>query len=80
MCGRGFLIKFAPGLAVGKVVHLSCDLAPEGTVECKVQVRHVNADCLGARVIEMSDEARQVCRRYLDAQAGRHGPGAVPTT
>ncbi|HYH41311.1 MAG TPA: PilZ domain-containing protein [Burkholderiales bacterium] len=71
MCSRGFLIKFTEGLPVGKVVDLSCDLEPEGTVECKVQVRHVNADCLGAKVIEISDEDQQVCRRFLEAQAAR---------
>ena len=78
MCSRGFLIKFTAGLPVGKVVHLSCDLDPEGTVECKVQVRHVNADCLGARVIEMSDEGQKLCRRFLDAQVGRNAAGASP--
>jgi hypothetical protein len=78
MCSRGFLIKFTAGLPVGKVVHLSCDLDPEGTVECKVQVRHVNADCLGARVIEISDDGRQRCRRFLDAQVGRNAAGAAP--
>ena len=68
MCSRGFLIKAAKGLPVGQVVGLKCELDHAGPIECKVQVRHVNAECLGARVIEMSDEGKTLCRQFLEAQ------------
>ena len=51
---------------VGQVLRLKCELYPAQSVECTVQVRHVNADCLGARVIEISDAGKVLCQRYLE--------------
>ena len=69
MCTRGFLIKFNKDLPVGQVLLLKCELDPERIVECKVQVRHVNRQCLGARVIEISDDGMILCRRFLEERA-----------
>jgi len=68
MCGRGFLIKYTDDLPVGRVLGLKCELDPVRHIECKVQMRHVNADCLGARVIEISDEGQTLCRQFLEEQ------------
>lgn len=68
MCGKGFLIQYAKELPVGQDLRLKCALYPEQFIECTVQVRHVNAVSLGARVIEISDEAKALCRRFLDEQ------------
>ncbi len=66
MCSRGFLIKHSKELPVGQDLHLRCDLYPARSVECTVQVRHVNAHTLGARVTQMSEEDRRVCLRFLE--------------
>jgi PilZ domain len=68
MCSRGFLIRSSKELPVGKILQLRCELDPERTVECTVEVRHVNRDCLGARVIEISDDGRILCKRFLEEQ------------
>ena len=68
MCSRGFLIKFTNELPVGQLLQLKCELDPERIVECKVQVRHVNRECLGARVVEISDDCMILCRRFLEEQ------------
>ena len=68
MCSRGFLIKYAAGLPVGQVLGLKCELDHAGSIECKVQVRHVNAECLGARVVEISDQDKAVCQQFLAAR------------
>lgn len=68
MCSRGFLIRSSKELPVGKVLQLRCELDPERTVECTVEVRHVNRDCLGARVIDISDDGRILCKRFLEEQ------------
>jgi hypothetical protein len=68
MCSRGFLIRSSKELPVGKVLHLHCELYPERTVECTVEVRHVNRECLGARVIEISEDGRILCRQFLEEQ------------
>ena len=80
MCSRGFLIRSTRELPVGKVLHLCCELYPECTVECTVEVRHVNRECLGARVIEISDDGRLLCKRFLEEQHAMQlstGDGAI---
>jgi len=66
MCSRGFLIKNSKGLPVGQALRLTCELYPAQSVECTVQVRHVNAESLGARVIEISNDAKVICQRFLE--------------
>ena len=66
MCSRGFLIKDSKELPVGQSLHLKCDLYPTRSVECTVQVRHVNPHTLGARVTEMSEADRRICLQYLE--------------
>src|SRR5688500_8264211 len=73
MCSRGFLIRASKELPVGRIVHLTCELYPDARVECMVQVRHVNRDCLGAKVMEMSEAHQVLCRSFLAEQA----PGLV---
>lgn len=71
MCSRGFLIKYSLGLPVGQALRLKCELTPAQFVECTVQVRHVNDHCLGARVVEISDDTKILCQRFLE---GRRPP------
>src|SRR4029077_12531035 len=66
MCSRGFLIRHATDLPVGHSLHLKCDLYPARSVECTVEVRHINPRVLGALVTQMSDEDRRVCLRFLE--------------
>ena|SRR5688572_32471774 len=73
MCSRGFLIRASRELPVGRIVHLTCELYPDARVECTVQVRHVNHDCLGAKVMEISEAHQLLCRSFLADQA----PGLV---
>jgi len=68
MCSRGFLIRANKGLPVGQEIRLCCDLDVRRTICCKVQVRHVNRDCLGARVTEISDEERLACMEFIEEQ------------
>ena len=77
MCSRGFLIKYTKELPVGQKLHLRCELYPERAVECTVQVRHVNRECLGARVVEISDDGELLCRKFLEERRGSHSAAAL---
>lgn len=66
MCRRGFLIKASKELPVGEELQLRCELDASRTIRCKVQVRHVNRQCLGAKVIEIGEEEALVCARFLE--------------
>jgi hypothetical protein len=41
-----------------------------------VEVRHVNRDCLGAKVIEISDDGRLLCRKFLEEQTANQNRAA----
>src|SRR5262249_15774801 len=66
MCTRGFLIKYPKNLPLERVLQLRCELYFEQFFECIVQVRHINREYLGARVIEINDHGRFLCERFLD--------------
>ena len=68
MCSRGFLIRANKELPVGALVRLTCELYPQRRVECMVQVRHVNRECLGAKVIEITEDGRLLCQRFIEEQ------------
>jgi hypothetical protein len=77
MCSRGFLIQANKTLPVGHSLRLTCELYTDCNVECTVQVRHVNRDSLGAKVIEFSGDGQRVCRKYLDEQAAANQKSAA---
>jgi hypothetical protein len=78
MCSRGFLIQHSKALPVGQSVRLRCELYPAQFIECTVQVRHVNARSLGARVIEIGDDAKALCQRFLEEQRAANLKSAAP--
>lgn len=78
MCSRGFLIRSARELPVGRILHLTCEIYSERRIECTVQVRHVNRDCLGAKVTEMSEEHQVLCRKFLAEQRDLTGVAPRP--
>jgi hypothetical protein len=78
MCSRGFLIRNTREVPVGQSLRLECELYPAQFVACMVQVRHVNATSLGARVIEMADDAKALCQRFLDEQRAAIAAAMAP--
>src|SRR5215212_4309910 len=68
MCSRGFLIRAGAELPIGQLVRLTCELYPQRRVDCMVQIRHVNRECLGARVIEITDDGKLLCQRFIREQ------------
>ena len=68
MCSRGFLIKYSKDLPVGSIgqhLHFTCELYPGRIVKCTVQVRHINREYLGAKVMEMNEEGQAICQQFL---------------
>jgi PilZ domain-containing protein len=77
MCSRGFLIRHSKELPVGHVLRLKCELYPSQSVECTVQVRHVNRESLGARVVEISEDGKILCQRFLEEQRAANPNGGT---
>ena len=65
MCSKGFLIESDSRVPVGQAVSLIVPLSPSRWIQCMVQIRHVNADRLGALVTAISAEDRAGCAQFL---------------
>ena len=65
MCSKGFLIESDRRVPVGEAVSLMVSLYPARTIQCVVQIRHVNAQRLGALVTGISAEDQAVCSQFL---------------
>ena len=65
MCHKGYLIESDTPLPVGQAVTLRVPLFPPQTIDCSVQIRHVNAQRAGALVTRISDADRAACARFL---------------
>jgi len=63
---NGFLIMSAVKVQVGDVLELKCELYPERFLECKVEVRHIDDDCIGTRIVVISDAGLKLCRQFID--------------
>lgn len=62
----GFLIMCTGKVRVGDILELKCELYPQRVLHCKVEVRHINDDCLGTKIVEVSDAGSMLCRQFID--------------
>ena len=63
---KGFLIMSTAQFQVGDILGLKSELYPERFLQCQVEVRHINDDCLGTRIVEVSDAGLRLCRQFID--------------
>jgi hypothetical protein len=63
---KGFLIMSTVKTQLGDKLELKCELYPERFLLCKVEVRHIKDDCLGTKIVEVSDAGLMLCRQFID--------------
>ena len=63
---KGFLIMATAQFQVGDILGLKSELYPERFLQCQIEVRHINDDCLGTRIVEVSDAGLRLCRQFID--------------
>lgn len=69
MCSKGFLIVAkTEGLPRGQAVQLAVHLYPDRLVSCTGQIKHVDAQRLGAMVLDMAEGDQAACRRFISEQ------------
>lgn len=68
MSDGGFLISCGKELAVGQVLELKCELFPDRTLNCKVEVRHLSPAGTGAKVVEIDGRGTRLIELYLQEQ------------
>jgi hypothetical protein len=68
MSDRGFLILCSKEVGVGQVLELRCQLFPEKTLQCKIEVRHVSPHGMGTKVVEIGERGTNLIKLYLEEQ------------
>ncbi len=69
MSDTGFLILCSKEVPVGQILEFRCQLFPEKTLNCKIQVRHVSSsNGMGTKVVEIDSRGSRLIELYLEEQ------------
>jgi len=68
MSDSGFLILCNKELSVGQVLEFRCELFPEKTLNCRIQIRHINASGMGTKITEIDKRGTSLIQLYLQEQ------------
>ena len=68
MSDNGFLILCSKDLSVGQVLEFRCQLFPEKTLNCKIEVRHISPAGMGTKVTEIDGRGTGLIQLYLQEQ------------
>ena len=68
MSDSGFLILCSKVVSVGQVLEFRCELFPEKTLKCKIEIRHVSAAGMGTKVTEIDKRGTSLVQLYLQEQ------------
>jgi hypothetical protein len=69
MSDSGFLILCSKEIPVGQVLEFRCQLFPEKTLNCKIEVRHVSRNGMGTKVVEIDNRGASLVKLYLEEQS-----------
>ena len=68
MSDGGFLILCSKELKVGQVLDFKCQLMPERTLTCKIEVKHVSPSGMGTKVVEIDGRGTRLLELFLQEQ------------
>ena len=68
MSDSGFLILCSKEVPVGQLLEFRCQLFPEKTLNCKIEVRHVGPHGTGTKVVEIDNRGSNLVKLYLEEQ------------
>jgi hypothetical protein len=68
MSDSGFLILCSKDLTVGQLLEFRCELFPEKTLNCKIEVRHVSPAGMGTKIKDIDGRGSRLVELYLQEQ------------
>jgi len=68
MSDSGFQILCSKDLSVGQVLEFRCELFPEKTLRCRIEVRHVSPTGMGTKIREIDGRGTSLVQLYLQEQ------------
>jgi hypothetical protein len=68
MSDKGLMLVCNKKVPVGQLLQFRCELFPEKSLECKIQVKHVSDACMGAKIVEIDPQGSNLVQSYLQEQ------------
>jgi hypothetical protein len=68
MSDSGFLILCSKELSVGQVLEFRCELFPEKTLNCRIEIRHIGPSGMGTKIMEIDERGTSLLLLYLQEQ------------
>lgn len=68
MSDSGFLILSSKELSVGQILEFKCELFPEKTLNCKIEIRHIGPSGMGTKITEIDRRGISLVELYLQEQ------------
>jgi len=68
MSDSGFLILCSKDFSVGQVREFRCELFPEKTLNCAIEVRHISPSGMGTKITEIDKRGADLIQLYLQEQ------------
>jgi hypothetical protein len=68
MSDGGFHIMCNQELKVGQVLEFKCELMPERTLACRIEVKHVSPAGMGTKVVEIDGRGTRLLELFLQEQ------------
>jgi hypothetical protein len=65
---HGFLIVCTKTLSVRQVLQFRCELFPQKTLDCKIEIRHVGDSGIGTKIVEIDNNGIGLLHSYLQEQ------------
>ena len=65
MSDSGMLIMCTRPLIIGQTLHFKCNLFPEKTLECMIEVVHTSEDGVGTKIIEIDEQGAKLIQLFL---------------
>jgi hypothetical protein len=66
MSSSGFLMVSNTHFEVGQILEFRCELYPEKSLNCMIEVMHSNEDSAGTMITEIDEKAKSLLQVYLE--------------
>lgn len=73
MSDSGMLFMCTRPLIIGQTMQFKCELFPEQTLECMIEIVHKSNDGVGAKIIEIDEKGAKLIQLFLQ----EHFTGSV---
>jgi len=68
MSDNGFLILCSQEVTVGQILDFKCQLFPEKTLSCKIEIKHTSPAGVGTKITEIDTRGTSLLQLYLQEQ------------